>query len=365
MFDSVLSSLTNMLRLFVFFALLTWSCGKKNDAKNDMNIDINAGVVQLKADRVACGQDIRLSTTRRIKVTGIYLNGRLTEEYSHQGDSILIKHDTGKVGVVQIIVNGRTASNNYFADTMQLEILSDLVPAKIAYKIGKTYPHQVSSFTQGLEFYGDKLLEGTGEYGQSELKEVNLTDGTTIRSKKLSGEHFGEGVTVFNDKIYQLTWKSGVCLRYNTNFELDTTFNLYTQGWGLSHSDTSLLVSDGSNKIFFYNSNFEQVGAVEIYDNLGPVMKLNELEYVDGLIYANVWETNVIIIADVFSGKVVAEINLSDIVPLQVKGSQASVLNGIAFRAKDQSFYVTGKYWPTLFQIRLKPHKGLRNQAIW
>ncbi|MVM37095.1 hypothetical protein GO730_04480 [Spirosoma sp. HMF3257] len=145
----------------------------------------------------------------------------------------------------------------------------------------------------------------------------------------------------------------GVCFRYTLDFVLDKTYSYPTQGWGLTHTDSMLIQSDGSNKLYFLTPDFQRKGELVVYDNMGPVMNLNELEYVNGYIYANIWQTNRIIQIDSKSGKVVGDLDMTGILPTNID-TKANVLNGIAFQPTENAFYITGKNWPTLTKIQLK-----------
>ena len=196
------------------------------------------------------------------------------------------------------------------------------------------------------------MYESTGENGKSQLLKIDLKTGNALKSLSLDKQYFGEGITIVNDKIYQLTWQSGVCFRYNLDFTLDKTFTYYFQGWGLTHKDTTLMMSDGSNKIHFYNTNYEKTGDLEVYDNNGPVRNINELEYVNGFLYANIFETTKIIKIDPETGKVVGFMNMESMIPAGID-SRKDVLNGIAYHPSEQAFYVTGKNWPLMFKIKI------------
>lgn len=274
-----------------------------------------------------------------------------------QTDSLTIRIPTrnSKVGFYQLIVSGLQANKDRISDTLFVEIRSNIKPRHIQYQLTTTYPHAATSFTQGLEFYDGVLLyEGTGQHGQSRLMRVETTTGRIMQSKELPNEHFGEGITIVNDKIYQLTWKSGQCFRYTMGLELDQTFRYFTQGWGLTHKDTTLIVSDGSNRLYFYSLNFKPLGGLSVYDDKGVVSKLNELEYIDGYVLANVWETNRIVQIDLGSGKVVGELNLTGLVPTNLGDPRSDVLNGIAYNHDEHALYITGKNWPAMYKLKVK-----------
>jgi glutamine cyclotransferase len=182
---------------------------------------------------------------------------------------------------------------------------------------------------------------------------IDLLTGSMLQSISLPAPYFGEGITIVNNHIYQLTWTSGQCFQYSMDMTLKKTHAYHTQGWGLTHQDSTLIVSDGSNRLFFYTPSFQKTGELMVYDNQGPVMNLNELEYIDGYVLANVWQTNRIVQIDLKSGKVIGELMIDPSLQPGVD-SKENVLNGIAHRASESALYITGKNWPTLYKIKVK-----------
>jgi glutamine cyclotransferase len=225
------------------------------------------------------------------------------------------------------------------------------------YKIIAAYPHDPTAFTQGLVFDGEVLYEGTGLTGRSTLRRVDLASGVVLQQVALSEEYFGEGISIFDDKIYQLTWRSHIGLVYNkTTFEPLQTFNYSTEGWGLTQDGERLILSDGSARLYFIvPESFAQTGYVDVIDNNEPVTMLNELEYVRGEVYANVWQTDRIARIDPTSGQVVGWIDLSGLLAQEERANTDAVLNGIAYLASQDRLFVTGKLWPKLFEVKLIP----------
>lgn len=214
-----------------------------------------------------------------------------------------------------------------------------------------SYPHDVHAFTQGLVFYDGFLYESTGLYGNSSLRCVDLETGQVLKIYHLPGEFFAEGITIFDDKIIQLTWREHKGFVYNrSSFELIDEFSYSTEGWGITSDGQRLIMSDGSAKLYFLDpQTFEKIGEVEVLDNGKPISKLNELEYVNGYVYANVWYETKIAIIDVNRGKVTAWINCSD-----VKATYCgNVLNGIAYDTENNRLFITGKFWNQLFEVKL------------
>lgn len=242
-----------------------------------------------------------------------------------------------------------------------IEVLAKEAPAVYSYKIVNTYPHDKGAYTQGLEYKNGYLYESTGRNGESTLRKVELETGKVLQKVDLDEKYFGEGMTIFNNKIYWLTWhaQKGFIYDFETFKQLGS-FN-YTnsnQGWGLTHNGSELIKTDGSNKIWFLDANTQQEKrSVQVYTNKYPVDNLNETELINGKIYANKWQQNSIVIINPETGVVegVANLNgLRDIVAKdQTLEPQDDVLNGIAYDADNNRLFVTGKHWGKLFEIEL------------
>ena len=224
------------------------------------------------------------------------------------------------------------------------------------YRIVNRYPHDRNAFTQGLVYKGDdRLYESTGLQGQSTLREVQLVTGKLERLARLPPKLFGEGVTRWQDRLIQLTWKSGLALVFDeTTFRASGRFEWPREGWGITHDGSHLIVSDGSDVLYFVDpKSFETVRQVRVTDAGEPVPRLNELEYVEGEIYANVWTSDRIARISPADGQVVGWIDLSGLLVGVQRTGQEDVLNGIAYDADGKRLFVTGKRWPVLFQIEV------------
>lgn len=237
-------------------------------------------------------------------------------------------------------------------------IHDDSVPI-YTYKIIQTYPHDPTAYTQGLAFDNGYLYEGTGLLGQSSLRKVELESGEVVQIHNLSSELFGEGITVYRDKIIQVTWRSHTGFVYDKNsFEVVTSFEIATEGWGLTHDGSSLILSDGTPTLYFLDlDTYEEIRTVEIFDKNGPVLNINELEYVHGEVFANVWQTERIARIDPENGLVVGWIDLRGLSGHFNEDATIDVLNGIAFDGESDRLFVTGKLWPKLFEIEITPVK--------
>ena len=235
-------------------------------------------------------------------------------------------------------------------------------PKQLQYEIVKIYPHDTSSYTQGLEWNGSQLIEGTGNYGKSILHILDSNMQSLAKKVKLSAEDFGEGTTLFNDKIYQLTWKEHKVFVYDA--KTLSKINEYAwpyEGWGMTHNDTAIIVNTGGSNLYYVDPNsFKVIRTVGVYNNYGYVSNINELEYVDGKVYGNIYMTDNIIQIDPISGIVLAIADMSNILAIagvkndpRVKDS-GYVLNGIAYNKAKGTFFITGKNWPVMVELRFK-----------
>ena len=225
------------------------------------------------------------------------------------------------------------------------------------YRVVHSYPHDSQAFTQGLVYEAGELYEGTGIREQSTLRRVALESGVVRQQRALPGQYFGEGITLFGDRIIQLTWQSHVGFVYDkASFRLIQHFSYSTEGWGLTHDGSRLIMSDGTANLYILEpETFTEIDRIEVRDEQGPVTRLNELEYVRGDIYANVWQTDRIARIDLLTGRVTAWIDLAGLLPAADRRQRVDVLNGIAYDAKHDRLFVTGKWWPRLFEIKIAP----------
>ena len=225
------------------------------------------------------------------------------------------------------------------------------------YWVVNEYPHDRDAFTQGLAFDDGVLYEGTGRRGASSLRRVALETGEVLQTHALAEELFGEGVTVYGDTVIQLTWQSCVGFVYDKEtFEQLDPFTYAGEGWGLTHDGDRLIMSDGTSTLRFLDpETFARVGQVQVLSDGRPVTRLNELEYVEGDIYANVWQTDRIARIDPATGHVLAWIDLEGLLSGEDRTEPVDVLNGIAYDAAADRLFVTGKLWPKLFEIELIP----------
>ncbi|WP_457615730.1 glutaminyl-peptide cyclotransferase [Lutibacter sp.] len=243
--------------------------------------------------------------------------------------------------------------------TKPIYFMADSSPEIYTYKIINTYPHDKKAYTQGLEYHNGYLYEGTGRKGSSSIRKVELETGKVLQQHNIDAQYFGEGITIFNNKLFQLTWQSGKGFIYNLEtFEQEKEFK-YTksrEGWGLTHNGEKLIKSDGTERIWFLNpETLKEESYIEAYTDKQKVEKLNELEYINGKIYANRWQLNSILIINPKTGKVEGVVNLNSLKTLIQKSQKLEdtddVLNGIAFDKENNRIFITGKHWSKLYEI--------------
>ncbi len=229
-------------------------------------------------------------------------------------------------------------------------------PQQLTYTITNQYPHDTSTYTEGLEFYNHTLYESGGQYGISKLVAVDLNTGKDIKKIPLDKKYFGEGITIINNKIYQMTWKEKTCFVYDAKtFAKIKEFTYDGEGWGMTNNGKQIIMSDGSNNLYFRDpETFKVLNIVGVTDNNGPVGNVNELEYINGYILANIWQSDIIIKIDPESGKVLGRADFSGTKEKYFPEAldKAEVLNGIAYDSTTKRLFITGKYWPKIFEVK-------------
>ena len=236
-------------------------------------------------------------------------------------------------------------------------VLNNKQPEIYSYEIINTYPHDITSYTQGLEFYKGELFESTGQYNESKLRKVDYKTGDVLKNIDLKNGYFGEGLTVLDDKIYQLTWQADTGFIYDVNtFEKLNIFryNNSKEGWGICNDGKSLYKSDGTEKIWILNTTtVSEDDKIEVYTNKAKIKSLNELEWINGKIYANIYQQNGVVIVNPKNGAVEGVIDFSPLKDLVKQHSGLDVLNGIAYNPETETIFVTGKRWDKLFEVKI------------
>ena len=301
---------------------------------------------------------IEIKVNSTVQLLEVVFNDLVIKSWENPTKEIAFEFNpnTFGVGTKALELRSTLEDGSTFVDNRLVRVLSDIIPEKLTVNVTKSYPHNTTSFTQGLEFYKGKLYEGTGDPGNqglTKIAQVELETGNQLQKMGLPAGYFGEGITILNDTLYQLTWQNGKCYMYhvkNNIVPISEEFNYVGEGWGLCNDGKSLIMSDGSEHITFRNpSTFSIEHTIDVYNNNGPVNYLNELEYIDGKIYANVWTTNIIVSIDPETGRILQEIDATNLV-LQNRGI-GEVLNGIAYNSESGKTYLTGKNWSGLFEV--------------
>lgn len=332
----------------IFLGSFLLSCGSNSSQKkNDISIKTNAEGHAITADK---SLELVISNPKNHEITSV--------EFKIEGKPVSEKLDLNGYRLGEHLVE---ASFNLGGTTetisQKITILNNQTPKVYSYKIINEYPHDITSYTQGLEFYKGDLYESTGQYGESKLRKVDYKTGEVLKNVNLANEYFGEGLTILNDKIYQLTWKSGTGLVYDVNtFERTGSFKYADskEGWGICNDGNKLYKSDGTEKIWTLNpGTLMEEGFIQAYHNKGKVVELNELEWVDGKIYANRYNKNGVAIINPINGAVEGVIDFTPLRKMVTQHPKLDVLNGIAFNPDTKTFFITGKRWDKLFEVEI------------
>jgi glutamine cyclotransferase len=292
---------------------------------------------------------------RSIDSVKLYFDGQLIKTLFTEPWSINIDTENTRLGncavkAVAYSANGRPQTLSRF-----VTIFSDIIPPVYKYKVVAAYPHDITAYTQGLLVYNGSILESTGEYGLSSLREVEIETGKVMKQHNLDSKYFCEGLALLDDKLYQLTWTTNIGFVYDVNtFAPIRNIHYNTEGWGLTSDKGKLYMSDGSNRIYVLEPEYFTVtSSFEVFDNRSAVRQLNELEFIDGELWANIYQTDRIARIDPLTGKVIAYIDLSGILDQKDMHPNIDYLNGIAWEEETGKIFVTGKRWPKIYEITL------------
>lgn len=274
-------------------------------------------------------------------------------------DNVELSYSTQGLKFGTHIITARVFNDGKTEDvTTNVVLLPSKAPVKRGFSVVNTFPHDTASFTEGLEYIDGKIFESDGVYGESSLRIADLTTGKVLKKTDLDAKYFGEGMTVVGNKIVMLTYREGVGFVFDKNTlqkQSEFSYQAGREGWGLCFNGTHILNTDGTNNIYFLNKDtYQKEKTLEVYTTNGAVPQLNELEYIDGKIYANVFTTNLIVVINPETGVVEEEIDLSSLYPDEARDAEGNVLNGIAWDAKGKRLFVTGKKWDKLFEIKIK-----------
>ncbi|GLB49222.1 glutaminyl-peptide cyclotransferase [Neptunitalea lumnitzerae] len=333
----------------ILLATSLLSCGEeKNEEKNHFSIELNSENNKFKPN-----DELKVSLKnpdqKQIAATNYYIGD--TPITLTNGSYTLTDIPYGKQTLKAVVSYGESSETV----TKQIEVLAATAPKIYSYTIVNTYPHDIKAYTQGLEFHKDTLYESTGLRGQSSLRKVDFKTGEVLKKIALDNKIFGEGLTILNDKIYQLTWQSMIGYVYNlTTFEKEKTFSYVDskQGWGLCNDGEHIYKSDGSERIYTLDKEtLAEQGFIQLVTNKSVYEKANELEYVDGTIYANAYQKDGIMIIDAETGIITGVIDCRGLKEKVTQHQQLDVLNGIAYNPKTKTFFITGKNWDKMFEV--------------
>lgn len=358
-----------MLRQFTYylFILLFYACSSKQRGSNETKLMQQAekkSFFSIKSPTngttLKSNEEILLqyeSSDSNIKVDSciLYADGvRLFDV--ENGERVSVKDF--KMGVSRFSLNIYSEGIKEIKP-FSLKIVPSRAPIVYGYVVVKENPHDIHAYTQGLFYHDGLLYEGTGQLGFSEIRKVAIETGKPIRSKKLEDRYFGEGICLLNDKVYQLTWQNKKGFIYNQNFELLSEFSYNTEGWGITTDGKFLWMSDGSHLLYKMDpETMSVIDQVEVFTDKGQVMYLNELEYIKGEIWANVYTSDFIVRIRPETGEVLGIIELKEILDKKYYTANTDVLNGIAYDSLSNRIWVTGKKWPKLFEIKIVPKFG-------
>ena len=347
--------------------ILIQSCGNKQTSQNGNDNNTQAGKAKaviklekpLNASNYTTADNIEISyktlvDTLVVDSTMLSINGKHKLVFS--GTNYTMPLNNSPMGQQRVSLaaysGGKQAGNLSFVYTVK----PINAPKAYTYKVINEYPHASDAYTQGLFYHDGFLYEGTGEYGKSSLRKVELKTGKVLQNLNLDAKYFGEGICLFDNRVYQVTWQNRLGFIYNAEtFEKIGEFNYpSSEGWGITTDGTHLIISDGSANLFFIDpSNMSPVRQIEAYSNSGPINMLNELEYIHGEIWANIYHDDTIARIDPKTGEVKGLIKLDDILKRNDRTRETDVLNGIAYDHETNRIFVTGKRWSKLFEIQV------------
>ena len=332
----------------IFLSSFIISCGSNSgQKKNDFKIKTNAEKGNLSISETL---EVTLENKHNYIIDSVFftLNGEKIEKNYALKSFKLGKHDLE----ASIYYNGEKQIS-----TTSITVLNDKPPKILTYNIINEYPHDITSYTQGIEFFNDILYESTGQYRESKLRKLDYKTGKVLKNINLANEYFGEGLTILNNRIYQLTWQEGTGFVYDVNtFEKLSSFKYGNskEGWGLCNNDQTIFKSDGTERIWKLNpETMVEQDYIQVYTNKGKIGRINELELIHGEIYAKIYQKDGVAIINPENGAVVGVVDFS---PLKKKVTQhdgLDVLNGIAYNPETKTIFVTGKRWDKLFEVEI------------
>jgi len=337
-----------------FIAVFINSCGSNSQStENDFTLTSNAKYIQ-SSNIYSISKDetleLKISNPKKHTIDSIVY------KFNNKKTNALIPLSNSKLGLQELV------ATIYFNNTSQtinqtIQVLNDVAPKIYEFEIVNEYPHDITSYTQGLEFYNGELYEGTGQRRESKLRKVDYKTGEVLKNVDLENKYFGEGITILNDKIYQLTWESSIGFVYDVeSFEKTKEFNYdkSKEGWGICNDGTTLYKSDGTDRIWTLNpETLEEMDYIQTYTNKGKIVGINELEWVNGKIYANRYQLDGVAIINPENGAIEGVIDFRSLKKKVTQHKGLDVLNGLAWNSETNTLFVTGKRWDKLFEVKI------------
>ena len=344
-----------LLFILIAAAFLANSCTNKSSQENNITISPESGTTYKAGETVTVKAHYPAGSKPD---SVVYLLDSVRIAAKKDSTEINLKTDTLKMGLRLLTAKVYTGGKSNEAST-NIVLVAAKAPEEYTYKVVKVYPHDTSAYTEGLLYQDGYLYESTGEKGHSDLRKVDLETGKVVQRAKIDPKYFGEGSAIVGNKIVMLTYTARVGFVFDKNtFKLLNTFtnNVGVEGWGMTFDGKKLYMDDKTNRIWFLNKdNYQQTGYIDVYDDKQPIDAVNELEYVDGNLYSNVYTTDTILMINPKTGAVLRRIDMKNLWPMSKRPADYdntnNVLNGIAWDEKGKRFFVTGKKWPHLYQV--------------
>lgn len=334
--------------IIIFLTALAISCGTNSgQKKSDFSITTNAEKGNISNNKLL---KLSLENKKKHAIDSVkyFLDGKSVEKTVDLKDLKLGKQTIE----ASIYYDGKKENVNSV-----ITILNSDAPKVYGYKIINEYPHDIKSYTQGLEFHQDTLYESTGQYKKSKLRKLDYKTGNVIKNINLSDDYFGEGLTILKNKVYQLTWKENIGFVYNVDtFEKLSSFKYGNskEGWGLCNNNNTIYKSDGTEKIWLLNpETLVEQECIQVYTNRGKILGINEMEWINGNIYANRYQKDGVAIINPKNGAVIGVIDFKPLKSLVTQHDGLDVLNGIAYNTNTKTIFVTGKHWDKLFEVKI------------
>ncbi|WP_346883300.1 glutaminyl-peptide cyclotransferase [uncultured Algibacter sp.] len=334
--------------IIIFLTALAISCGTNSgQKKSDFSITTNAEKGNISNNKLL---KLSLENKKKHAIDSVkyFLDGKSVEKTVDLKDLKLGKQTIE----ASIYYDGKKENVNSV-----ITILNSDAPKVYGYKIINEYPHDIKSYTQGLEFHQDTLYESTGQYKKSKLRKLDYKTGNVIKNINLSDDYFGEGLTILKNKVYQLTWKENIGFVYNVDtFEKLSSFKYGNskEGWGLCNNNNTIYKSDGTEKIWLLNpETLVEQECIQVYTNRGKIVGINEMEWINGNIYANRYQKDGVAIINPKNGAVIGVIDFKPLKSLVTQHDGLDVLNGIAYNTNTKTIFVTGKHWDKLFEVKI------------